>query len=361
MAGEFLADVYTVDEVARAAHVPRRAVEELLASSGRPLIGGFLPAGDALALGLRLRAAALIEPVVSSPLFSDRPDTTDFARRESRVPALLSSSVHAVVVGLLLWATARTGATAGTTQPLEPARLVFLVTPGPGGGGGGGGARAPKPAAKLERKGAPAPRIAVPKVTPDPVLTTARQVVEPPRPTPAVTPQPAPKAPEPVPSQTLIAPVVESAADQRDRAGVVEKPAAVAESQGQGIGGGAGSGQGSGNGEGQGSGIGEGSGGGTGGGPFRPGSGVEPPRLLKEVKAEYTEDARRRNIRGDVLLEIVVRSDGTVGDVRVLQGLGGGLEARATAAVRQWKFAPAMRRGQPVDVVVEVAVEFTLR
>ena len=57
----------------------------------------------------------------------------------------------------------------------------------------------------------------------------------------------------------------------------------------------------------------------------------------------------------------LVRSDGSVGDVRVLQGLGGGLESRAIAAVRQWKFAPAMRRGQPVDVLVEVAVEFTLR
>jgi protein TonB len=79
------------------------------------------------------------------------------------------------------------------------------------------------------------------------------------------------------------------------------------------------------------------------------------------VKAEYTDEARRKNIRGDVVLEIVVRSDGTVGDVRLLQGLGGGLESRAIAAVKQWTFAPATRKGQPVDVLVEVAVEFTLR
>jgi protein TonB len=45
----------------------------------------------------------------------------------------------------------------------------------------------------------------------------------------------------------------------------------------------------------------------------------------------------------------------------VLQGLGGGLDERAIAAVRQWRFAPARRQGQPVDVIVEVAVEFTLR
>ncbi len=361
MHARLLSDVYTPDEVARAAHVSTRAVEALLASGKYELIGGFLAPSDALELGRRLRNASLVEPVSDAPLFSALPNTTDFARRESRLPALLSSSAHALVLGLILWAGAGAGATAGTTQPLEPARLVFLMTPGPGGGGGGGGDRAPKPATRLERQGRPKPQIAVPKVTPDPVLTTARRIEEPPKPTPAVTPQPVQKAPEPVPAQTLIAPVVESAPDPRDEPGVIEKTTEGPPSQGQGTGGGAGDGQGTGNGDGLGSGIGDGAGGGTGGGPFRPGSGIEPPRLLREVKAEYTEEARRRNIRGDVVLEIVVRSDGNVGDVRVLQGLGGGLEARAVAAVRQWKFAPATRRGQPVDVLVEVAVEFTLR
>lgn len=75
----------------------------------------------------------------------------------------------------------------------------------------------------------------------------------------------------------------------------------------------------------------------------------------------YTEEARRRGVRGDVLLEIVVRHDGTVGQVRVLQGLGAGLDGRAADAVRQWRFSPAKRYGTPVDVMVEVAVEFNLR
>jgi len=362
MAARFLSEVYTLDEVGRAAHVPAHAVEELLAGTSFTLTHGFLAPSSALALGRQLRAAALAEPVTDSPLFSDVPDTTDFARRQARVPAILSSSVHILVLGLILWVMARSGATAETTQAVEPARLVFLITPGPGGGGGGGGNKAPKPAPKLERQGPPRPRIAVPKVTPDPVLTAAKPKVEPPKPTPAVTPQPViEKAPEPQPSRTLVAPVAEAAADPREHAGVIEKPAPPAESQGQGIGGGAGSGSGTGNGQGIGSGIGDGSGGGTGGGPFRAGSGIEPPRLLREVKAEYTEEARRRNIRGEVLLEIVVKNDGSVGDVRVLQGLGGGLESRAITAVKQWKFAPATRRGQPVDVLVEVAVEFTVR
>jgi TonB family protein len=79
------------------------------------------------------------------------------------------------------------------------------------------------------------------------------------------------------------------------------------------------------------------------------------------VRPDYTEEARRRGIEGDVVLEIVVRSDGTVGNVKVMQGLGGGLDQRAIDAVRQWRFSPARRFGTPVDVMVEVAVEFKLR
>jgi TonB family protein len=60
-------------------------------------------------------------------------------------------------------------------------------------------------------------------------------------------------------------------------------------------------------------------------------------------------------------MEIVVRRDGSVGNVHLLQGLGLGLDERAIAAVRQWRFAPAERQGVPVDVIVEVGVEFRLR
>jgi TonB family protein len=79
------------------------------------------------------------------------------------------------------------------------------------------------------------------------------------------------------------------------------------------------------------------------------------------VKPDYTEEARRRGLEGDVVLEIVVRGDGTVGAVKLLQSLGGGLDQRAIDAVRQWRFSPARRYGTPVDVMVEVAVEFKLR
>src|SRR5690606_8684557 len=84
-------------------------------------------------------------------------------------------------------------------------------------------------------------------------------------------------------------------------------------------------------------------------------------RLLSEVKPDYSEEARRGGIEGDVVMEIVVRRDGSVGDVRIVQGLGAGLDERAVAAVRRWRFAPGTRQGTPVDVMVEVAVEFKLR
>ena len=61
------------------------------------------------------------------------------------------------------------------------------------------------------------------------------------------------------------------------------------------------------------------------------------------------------------MLEIIVRRDGSVGDVKILKRLGSGLDERAVQAVRQWRFTPARRLGSPVDVVVEVAVEFKLR
>jgi protein TonB len=142
---------------------------------------------------------------------------------------------------------------------------------------------------------------------------------------------------------------------------VLEERAPAPPSRGSGEGGGAGTGQGVGLGEGRGSGIGEGEGGGEGGGPFRPGSGIAPPRLLSEVKPDYTEEARRRGLEGEVVLEIVVRRDGRVGDVRVMKGLGAGLDQQAVQAVRRWQFAAATRKGRPVDVIVEVAVEFQLR
>ena len=366
--GQVLPDVFTPDELARAAGATRSAVEALIASGELRVIPGtrFIAAADALRIGRRLRAAAPVAPPVlpafPPELFAPRADGTSFVQRRGGIPAFASSLVHVVLLVIVLSVTSGRTETAAPAESREETRLVFLMTPGPGGGGGGGGLRNPLPARKVERRGAARERVTVPAVTPERVLTSARAIPEPPKPAPAaVQPKPVERAPEPLPARVLVAPVVAAASSPRDAEGVIEDARGQADSQGSGVGGGAGTGQGTGNGEGLGSGIGDGSGGGTGGGPFRPGSGIEPPRLLREVKAEYTDEARRRGISGDVVLEIVVRRDGSVGEVTLLQGLGSGLDQRAVNAVRQWRFSPARRRGEPVDVIVEVAVEFTLR
>jgi TonB family protein len=226
----------------------------------------------------------------------------------------------------------------------EPMRLVFLAVPGPGGGGGGGGLRQKALPPKAEQKGRQALSSPVAARIPPPIETP-----------------PAPPEPEIEPPPVIEAPVASVAADERTQVGVLEEPAPVSDARGPGTGEGVGTGAGVGIGEGNGAGIGEGSGGGTGGGVYRPGSGIEPPRLLHEVKPDYTEDARLRRLEGEVMMEIVVRRDGSVGDLTIVKGLGGGLNERAVQAVRQWRFSPARRRGVPVDVVVEVAVEFKLR
>jgi len=338
-------EVFTVSEVARAAAVPVDAVQALLASGEVSFVAdtAFIAVPDAMSIGRRLREISLIR---------QRYEPHDLFEREnvrtsrSRKPAVVSLAAHAAVVAFAIWlSTGRIETAAMDDSVHEDAHLVFLLSPGPGGGGGGGGTRAPKPAPKIARLGKAHADVSVP-------------VVEQPRePDSAPTPPPA----EPPPPQPVMAPVAAVAANDQDRDGQIEHAVQAPDSRGSGENGGVGTGQGTGNGEGQGSGIGEGEGGGTGGGPYRPGSGIEPPRLLHEVKAEYTEDARRRGITGDVELEIVIRRDGSVGDVRVQQGLGAGLDERAIAAVKQWRFAPATRKGVPVDVLVEVAVEFTLR
>lgn len=272
------------------------------------------------------------------------------AWRGIRVPLALSSSIHAGLIVALIAMTmlgfGKLEATGEAVDP-QPMRLVYLAIPGPGGGGGGGGLKQVTKPPKAERKGSSHLDSPIPR--------------RPPPPEPDTPPPPPEPLPDVKPLPPVEAPVAEAPANERDRAGLPQPIPEAADSHGPGSDGGVGEGKGTGVGEGQGSGLGEGEGGGTGGGPYRPGSGITPPTLLREVKPDYTEEARRLGIRGDVVMEIVVRRDGRVGDVRVLQGLGHGLDERAVAAVRQWSFSPATRRGGPVDVIVEVAMEFKLR
>jgi TonB family protein len=96
---------------------------------------------------------------------------------------------------------------------------------------------------------------------------------------------------------------------------------------------------------------------------FRSGTGVTSPRLMREVKPNYTDAGMRARVEGIVTLQCVVLADGTVGAVRVVQSLDTthGLDEAAVAALKQWRFAPATRDGLAVPVIVNVELAFTLR
>ena len=94
-----------------------------------------------------------------------------------------------------------------------------------------------------------------------------------------------------------------------------------------------------------------------------PADDVSLPQLVKEVKPSYTRKARAAAIQGVVLLQAVVRSDGRVGDVRVVRSLDAkyGLDQQAVKAAKQWVFKPGMKDGKPVAVLVAVEMSFSLK
>ena len=209
--------------------------------------------------------------------------------------------------------------------------IIWLDQPGPGGGGGGGNKR-PEPPRKAEMPGKE--KITVPAAKPPKVDT--------------------PAPPKDIPQPQMNIPAVTAAA------GITEVPGALsglpaAPSTGSGVGTGAGSGTGSG--------LGPGSGGGMGGGVYRPGSGIVSPKILTEVKPQYTADAMRAKVQGTVWLEAVVMPDGSVGNVQITRSLDPtfGLDQEAIRTVKKWRFIPGTRQGQPVPVLVEIEMTFTLR
>ncbi len=85
-----------------------------------------------------------------------------------------------------------------------------------------------------------------------------------------------------------------------------------------------------------------------------------PPTIVESKPAPYTESALARKIEGTVVLMVLVRRDGSVGAASVSRGLEESLDESALRTVREWKFAPAMRQGKTVEVVLEVEVRFRL-
>jgi TonB family protein len=278
---------------------------------------------------------------VDVPFMFERP-----AKRiaPAALASFLSHALFAVLVVLFIRYAPHPVTTAAFLPDLPNQNIIWLSQPGPGGGGGGGGNQMQAPPRQAEEPGKD--KITVP-VSKPPKLEPPKQAKK-----------------EPDPIEQLNIPAKNLAAATETLPGAIDAPpSAPTLSQGSGTFGGAGTGAGSGIGPGTGSGLGPGSGGGTGGGAYRPGNGVTMPRLLREMKPNYTSDAMRAKIQGTVLVECIVNTHGDVTDVKILKSLDPtfGLDQEAIKAAKQWRFIPGTRLGEPVPVLISIELSFTLR
>ncbi|MDA1094460.1 MAG: energy transducer TonB [Acidobacteria bacterium] len=293
----------------------------------------------------------------AGPWLSIHPDggasyTPLLSTQPKRIQGALGVSVagHAVAA-LFLFMVVRTGPVVEEIVELERTiydSIIWIPQEGPGGGGGGGGNESLEVPREVEVEGED--EVSIPIEEPEEFVAPSE-----------VTPEPEER---PLEAQKVRLSAVPMAAAPRSRTGIMQGLMARSlDSAGSGTGGGAGDGAGGGIGPGQGDGLGPGSGGGSGGGPYRPGNGVETPQPLRQARPNYTSEAMRAKIQGEVIIEAVVLPDGSVGDVKIVRSLDQnfGLDEEALKAARQWLFRPGTRFGEPVAVLVTIALTFTLR
>src|SRR6266851_5077858 len=225
-------------------------------------------------------------------------------------------------------------------------------------GGGGGGREDPKPASfgKVPQASLDVPQVVAPDPKPpqikNPSLPVAATIVA---------------DPMLVPPDARVLPYGDFKSKSTDP------------SSGPGTGNGIGTGQGGGIGPGEGGGLGPGRGGNMGGGDFNAGGGgpggggggdyskiftgkevSSKARLLSKPEPQYTEDARKNQIVGTVVLKVVFASSGQVTNIRTVSGLPYGLTERAIAAARQIKFVPATKDGHQVSMWMQLEYNFNL-
>lgn len=94
--------------------------------------------------------------------------------------------------------------------------------------------------------------------------------------------------------------------------------------------------------------------------PKRPGRLDAPVEILSKPRPAYTEQARRLRIEGEVVLEVMFFADGKIAVVRVLEGLGHGLDEAAVEAAKKIEFSPARREGRAVDHEATLRIVFRL-
>jgi TonB family protein len=264
-------------------------------------------------------------------------------RGRSRGSTVLSVLTHVAIISGILWlATIIHNPVIDTSTTVAPIQFTLYDPPPPPvmpvvkvrGGGGGGGAHQlvapirgslPKLVAKTPVIPLEPPKIEMPKMPLQPATPV--------------------RMPQDVKMPNLGAPHSEQVAMN---------------SQGQGSANGFGFGFGGGVGSGHGAGQGPGSSAGFGGGVMSVGGGVSAPEVIHSVSPQFTAQARSQNYQGVVAVQLIVDSQGFPQDVRVVRHLGMGLDEEAIAAVKQYKFKPAVYQGHPVSVQMVIDVDFRL-
>jgi TonB family protein len=256
-----------------------------------------------------------------------------------RVNFALSVALHGVIVflvgaGFLM---VKSYAPRIDPQPVVTVKLEPYIVPvgsHPDNGGGSGGA-----AERLRASRGAAPPAAREQLTPPIILRNNSH-------------------PRLVAATTVIAPPDLALPRTRE----IGDPLSVlaAPSNGAGVGGGIGGKAGGGVGGDGGPGRGPGSNGGCCGNIYAPGNGVSIPRAIYVPEPEFSEEARRSKYQGEVTLLATIGADGRTRDLLVVRSLGMGLDEKAIAAVRTWRFEPAKKDGRPVAVQMNIIVSFHL-
>ncbi len=283
---------------------------------------------------------------------SEREDGT-----RARVASVL---VHLFILAVMLFGGAEWFSSDDSGESISPrVRYYFPGGEGPGGGGGGGGSRGRKPTAYIPARMVEA---SPPPETPQEPREEERRAPLAPRKPRALRFDDIEVPDLPTESTALLEGVFSpdavefpglSTTDSSDWGGVDREPSS-------GTGGGVGGGQGTGVGVGRGWGVGEGSGGGTGGGPFSPGAfDIEPVVIYKPPSPPYPSVAREKMVSGEVILQMLVRLDGSTEVVRVIKSLPYCVDA-AKENAKLWRWKPALKKGKPVEAFGIITVTFDI-
>ena len=99
----------------------------------------------------------------------------------------------------------------------------------------------------------------------------------------------------------------------------------------------------------------------NGSGVYAVGPGIEAPVALFQPLPAYTAEARAAGVEGIVLIQAIIRKNGTVDSFKVLRGLGYGLDESVIYTIsKKWRFRPGTLNSKPVDVQANIVVSFRL-